>query len=159
MFDTLSFTPNSGDPITLNSDHYPIHDFDITVKERQNTERKRMQEVGLWPTRLYRDSMSIHMEGAILGDDPEDYVSKRVGLVMALQLDPTNLTPPRKHGTLHMKPAGYEEDWITDVIVAEFTAPIKASAGNWDASEFMITFISWTPYFVGAESGDYFYWT
>lgn len=140
---------------------YPFDVFEVEVDERQDTGRSKMQQHGIWRVRPFRNFMTIHIEGGLLGDDAETYVARRRALVDAIQHDP-NVDPmsiARIHGTIHMLPSGESEEWLADVITSMFDAPTHANEGDWSTTRYAISWYSDLPYFVGADSGLFYYWS
>ncbi len=102
---------------SLNSVVAPLKDFDVTVDQRVDTERKKSQQHGDYPTLTLRGGMDIHCEGDLFGADSPGYVAERRALVTALFGVPT-LTPVltnRKLGYLQIGLAGESEDWVCEL--------------------------------------------
>ncbi len=145
---------------SLNSDVAPLTDFDVTVPQRAETSRNKSQQHGIYPTNTLRGGMEIHVEGSLFGTDSTGYVTERLALITALFGVPT-LTPTmtdRKLGYIQVGLSGQSEDWIADVTISAFSAPIK---GLYPAvSPFLVTFFSWTPWFWGATTpANLYYWS
>lgn len=146
----------------LNNDISPMSDLDITVTQRVDRSRTKMQRHGIWPTFTYRGEMELHVEGNLNADSATDYVTKRLALVKALFGDPndgTSGTHPtvRKNGSLAIRMSGQTEDFLCDVSIDAFSGPV-----SWDAvahAPYLVTFFSPNPWFVGSTSGDKYYWS
>src|SRR5882724_11257093 len=125
----------------LNNDIAPMSDLDISVTQRTDRSRTKMERHGIWATYTYRNEMEIHVEGNLNADSAADFVTKRLALVAALFGSPT-LTHPtvRKSGSLALRLDGQTEDFGCDVSIDAFSGPI-----SWDASAhgpYLITFFS-----------------
>lgn len=146
----------------LNDDIAPMTDLDVTVSQRLSRDRTKMEQHGIWPTFNYRGEMEIHVEGDLLADDTADYVTKRLALVAALFGDPNDGTSGeaptvRKNGSLLITLDGMGEDITCDVSIDAFSGPIQGAQGAF--SNYLITFVSFDPWFVGATSGNKLYWS
>lgn len=144
---------------SLNSDVAPLKDFDVTVNERTNTDRTKAESHGVNPTFSYRGGMTIHCEGDLFKDTSADYVAERKLLVAALFGDPNSVPVPtqRKLGTLAVGFEGETEDWLADCIVLEFSGPVQALYPAF--TNYLVSFFSWNPWFVGSVSGNKHYWS
>lgn len=142
---------------SLNSDIAPLRVFDPSVDERTVTDRHKSQQPGSYATQSLRGGLEIHVEGDLFGDDAITYFSRRRDLITALFGDPNvpDVLTDRKYGTLILRFDGETEDWQTDVTITLFSAPINAL--EWARTIYAITFFSWTPYLIGAVSGDRYY--
>ena len=161
MLDTLKFTNRDGSTFyQINDVTSPLTLFDVDVERRVDTSRDKMQRPGVNATLPFKGGMEIHCEGALFDDDSPSYVTQRKALLAAINgaPGPTSFSLiDRKDGTLQFRPAGETEDWMTDCVVTAFTAPVRALYPA--LTEYAITFFSWTPYFVGATSGDFYDWS
>lgn len=138
----------------------PLNTLDVTVDPRVNTDRAKMEQHGINPTKSKRGGMSIHIEGAMFKDTTDNYVAYRKTLALALFGVPTDLVvfdDERKLGTLIVRFDGETEDWETDCTITAYTNPIKGLYPT--LSEFAVTFFSWTPWFTGVTSSNYYYWS
>lgn len=148
MFGTIVFTNNEAVVYDFNTDINPVHDFDVLPQMRIDESRVKPQTHGQWPTPTYRDGMDIEFQMDLLADDMTDYVSKRKTLVAALMgANFTGLVSNYQMGTLTIPFTGEAESWDADVTVKDFSGPKTWTEGSY--STFMITFHSFTPYFVG----------
>lgn len=149
---------NGSDSYEINTDVAPLHDFDIAVTERTNLSRQKSQDNGLWPTLSFRDQMEIHVEGDIFGSSSSDYFTKRLALIAACFGDPN--VPPvltdRKLGDLDIDFVGSTEHWTCPFIISAFSAPLQGLSPS--RTPYLITFVSFVPYFVGVTSGDKYYY-
>jgi|SRR5215831_11161643 len=141
----------------INTSTIPLRAFEVEVEQRTDHSRKKSQQHGVWPTLSYRDIMTIHMEGDIFGTSSADYFANRETLVLALFGTPGALdTTNRRVGYLQLNFEGATEDWKCDYTIDAFTAPLAALSPS--RSEFALTLIAWNPWFIGASSGNkYFY--
>lgn len=142
----------------LNDDIAPFTNMEISVTQRTDRTRKKMQQHGIWPTFTYRGEMEIHVEGDLLANDASDYVTKRFALAAAL-FGAASLAAPtvRKNGSLAITLSGMGEDIGCDVSIDAFSGPIE---GGYPAySKYLVTFFNPNPYFVGLTSGTKFYWS
>ena len=144
-----------GAVIEINTNIYPLHDFDPTVSERTVTDRDKMQAHGQWPTYSYRGGMDIHFEGDIFGDTSDDYWTNRLALVAGIFGSPDAAITDRKLGDLIIELSGLTDRMQTEVCVTAWSAPIRGLYPS--TSEFAVTFHSWTPYFIGISSGTKYY--
>lgn len=142
----------------LNNDVAPFTDLDITVEQRVDTSRNKMEQHGVWPTFPYRGGMEIHIEGDLLADDSSDYVTKRLALVAALFGNASQTAPTvRKNGTVALRLSGQTEDFGCDVTITAFSGPITGSYNAY--SKYLLSLFNPNPYFVGLTSGNKFYWS
>jgi hypothetical protein len=142
----------------LNNDISPFTDLEISVTQRSDRSRKKMQQHGIWATFTYRGEMELHVEGDLLADDSSDYVTKRIALVTAL-FGNASLDAPtvRKNGSLAITMSGQTEDFGCDVSIDAFSAP---QMGSYPAySKYLVTFFNPLPYFIGLTSGNRYYWS
>lgn len=158
MLDTMTFTNWDGITYTqINDDKSPLSVFETTPEFRADTSRKKSQRPGVHPTIQLEGGMEIHVEGALFDDSSELYVATRKAMIAAFRGIPgTYSTTARKSGTLSLRPAGEDEDWTCDCVVTAFSAPVKALYPS--LTEFAITLFSWNSWFIGANSGDLYYW-
>ena len=107
----------------------------------------------MWPTYSYEGGMTIHLTGQILADTSDDYITKRLALMSCLRYksDPR----VRKAGSLLMRFDNTSEDWVTDVRIDSISGILNGASPGF--SEFLISFYSWLPYFIGSSSGDKHY--
>lgn len=140
----------------FNDDIAPMTEFDVTVNQRIDSSRTKMEQHGIWPTFTYRGEMEINIEGDILADDTADYVTKRLALTAALFGD-GSVPTVRKSGSLVITLDGMAEDITCDVSISAFSGPISGT--NAAFSNYLVTFISPDPWFIGATSGDKYYWS
>lgn len=144
-----------GATIELNTDIYPLTEFDPTVAERNVTDRDKMQEHGVWPTFSYRGGLEIHLEGNIFGSDSADYMTNRIALVNGIFGSPDADVTDRRMGTFLVQFDGQGERWETDVAISAWSAPLKALYPS--TTDWACTFFSFTPYLVGESSGSKYY--
>ena len=148
MFGNITFTNNQAVTYDFNTDINPVHNFDVIADMRTDTSREKAQAHGEWPTPTYRNGMDIEFQFDLLADDMTDYVSKRKTLMAALYgSNYTGLVSEYQMGTLTIPFTGEAESWDADVMIKECTGPKTWTEGSY--STFMITFHSFTPYFVG----------
>jgi hypothetical protein len=161
MLDTLKFTNRDGSTFfQINDVTSPLTLFDVDVDRVVDVSRKKMQRPGVNPTLPFKGGMEIHCEGSLFDDDSASYVTQRKALLAAINgaPGPTSYSlTDRKDGTLQFRPAGETEDWITDVFVTAFTAPVRALYPA--LTEYAITMFSANPYFVGVTTGDFYDWS
>jgi len=142
----------------LNDDISPFTHLDVSVVQRSDRSRKKMEQHGIWPTFTYRGEMEIHIEGDLIANDATDYVSKRLTLVAALFGAASLATPTvRKNGSLDILMTGQTEHFGCDVSIDAFSAPQEGGYPGY--SKYLITFFSPTPYFTGLTSGTKYYWS
>jgi hypothetical protein len=142
---------------TFNTDTVPFTSaFDIRVEDRNEHDRAKTQDHGVWPTFSYHGGMAIDIGGEIHGSSPENYTDTRLAVVRIFR---GSGAPPtvRGIGEVRVRFSGQTEDWKTTVNIAQFSAPLKA--GYITYSEFMVTFFSFNPYFIGVTSGDKHYYS
>ena len=153
----IKFTNLLSDDIIFGPDTpYTIEEFEVEVDDRVIEDRERMEQHALWPTKSYMGGAIITYGGAILADDSDDYNSKRKLLVATLRGDPDDLVTQTKTGILALTLDGEDEDWLTDVAMKQFSSKLDGTSPMF--SEYLVTFRSWTPWFVGSVSGNkYFY--
>lgn len=154
MINKFDITNMNADTISLNTDGgaYPILEYDPEIDDRY-TDRPKMQDDGVWPTFDYEGGMHIHIKGAILADDSDDYTTKRHALVNIIRFKPT--PRERKMGFLTINFDGETEDWVTDVKLEASSIPRDGKSPNY--TEFLLTFFSFTPYFTGADTSTLYY--
>lgn len=140
----------------FNDDIAPMTSLDISVTQRLDKSRTKMEEHGIWPTFTFRGEMEINVEGDLLADDTADYVTKRFALTSALFGD-GSVPTFRKNGTLVITLDSLGEDITCDVSIDSFSGPI--TGGNPAFSHYLITFVSPDPWFVGVTSSDKYYWS
>jgi hypothetical protein len=159
MIDKFDFTNAETSVVySFNNDIAGMTDLDISVTQRADLSRTKMQQHGIWPTFTYRGEMEIHVEGDLIAADSADYVTKRLALAAALFGDPTLLTPTvRKNGSLDILMTGMTEDIGCDVIIDAFSAPQVGGYASY--SKYLVTFKSPDPWFVGLTSGTKYYWS
>lgn len=142
----------------LNSVVAPLTDFDISVIQRIDKTRKKPQQPGLNPTYTYRDQMEIHCEGDLFQDDSASYVTERLALVSALFGSPDAVISDRSMGWLEVGFAGQAENWRADCTIEAFSAPVLALYPA--LTKYLVTFISWAPYFIGVTTPtNKYYWS
>jgi len=160
MLTKVEIRPVTGSALELNTidgsgNHgYPLSAFDIETNI-DSRDAKKMAAPGQWPTFAYPDAMTIHAEGNILGVGASDatratsYITQRLALLDAF-LPPMTLVTSRKHAVLRVRFDGMSEDADADVIVIQQSIPMAALfPAN---SQYMVTWKSFLPYFVGATS-------
>lgn len=146
---TLELVPSVGSVITLNNDTYPLDEFDITP-EYDVKAIKKPRAAGEWPTFVYPGAMTIVARGAILGSSSSDCGTKRNTLIEGA--GPILGTQTiRRHVRIRI-----QMDWMTEKAEAECCLvarefPLRALSPG--VAEFMCTWKSWLPYFIGLTSG------
>jgi hypothetical protein len=152
---TFSLENTSGNPFA------PISDFDVTITDRSDTQssqfRYKMQQSGAWPTRSYEGEMSMHLEGNLFEDTQADYWTARTNLLLACRGVPGAAITAYKRGTLFVTPEGATERWMADFGPFTFSAPVQANFVT--GTPILLTLVSWTPWFIGETSGDYYWWS
>jgi hypothetical protein len=129
--------------------------FSPITSNRTITDREKMQQHGAWPTKPFRGGMSIDIEGSIQANTPANALAQLDILTGALFGTPAD-TVSRRNGTLFLRRLDKTEDWKTDIIVLEFSAPLTADS---TVIQYLVTLFSFTPYFTGVTTGSFFYWT
>lgn len=135
----------------------PLSDFDVTLDDRADATRLKMQQSGAWPTRSYEGVMNMHIEGNLYADTDADYWTARQNLLLACRGTPGANITDYKRGTLYVTPQGSAERWKADFGPFTFSAPIQANLGT--GTPILLTLVSWTPWFIGETSGDLFWWS
>lgn len=135
----------------------PAKDFDVQVNQRSDTSRTKVQQQGVWGTRTFRGAMTIHIEGDLFADTSPEYVTKRLTMVKALFGEPDTVITHDKLGRLSFQLDGLDESWYTDCTISAFSAPVTALMPA--LTSYLVSFESFLPYFIGSDSGDYFYWS
>jgi hypothetical protein len=160
MLTKVEIRPVTGSPVTLNTtdgsgNHlYPISQFEI-ITNIDTHDAKKMAAWGQWPTFHYPDAMTIVAQGKILGIGANDtaratdYITKRLALIDGL-LPSVGLLTTRHHGVLRVRFDGMTEDADANVVVVQQSMPMAALFPA--TSDFMITWKSFEPYFVGTSS-------
>lgn len=139
---------NDGTVYRFNQDFCPLSDFDVTVDERLDDSRDKMQTHGLWPTFTYRGGMTINLQGNLLADSMEDYVSKRLDLVQALYGNNfDDLVSEPQMGIYRMLPLGYDDIWEVPYAVRAFSSSKTWTEGAY--SPFLVTLFAFRPFFTG----------
>lgn len=157
MIESLYWVPvGTGTPYELNNYFNPLNLFDPQVEQRVETDRERAEAHGKWPTFSYRGGLEIHCEGAILADDAGDYNDKRIDLVYNLFGAADDPISSRKMGDLVPTFDNQSEAWTTECTITAFSAPLTATSPNF--TMYLVTFYSFTPYFLGVDSGDKYYY-
>lgn len=141
----------------LNDVTSPARDFDVTINQRTDTTRTKVQQPGVWGTRSYRGAMTIHVEGDIFHDSPAQYVTLRLGMVLALFGDPDAVVTHDKLGRLSFTLDGQGESWYADCTISTFSAPMTANMPS--LTSYLISFESFLPYFIGTDSGNKYQWS
>jgi hypothetical protein len=142
---------------SFNTDDVPFTEtFDIRVDDRNVIDREKMQDHGIWPTVPLQGGMSIDVAGDILSDSPENYITKRIAIARIFRGSGVAPTAT-KVGVVILGLSGQTEDWKTDVLIQQFSAPLKAGFVTY--SPFMVTFFSFTPWFIGVTSGNKHYFS
>lgn len=160
MIESSQITNKDGSTFyQVNDTKSPFTLFDVSVQRRADTGRNRSQNHGVNPTISLKGGMEIHLEGALFDDSSELYIVQRKALIAAVEGDP-NVDPDlatRFDLTYEVTFSGETEAWQTECIVSEFTAPVRALYPA--LTEYALTLFSWTPWFVGADTGTRYYWT
>jgi len=160
MIDYVKITNKDGSTFYQLNDNEqaPLQMWDPSINRRVDTSRERSQGHGINPTVSLKGGMELHLEGALFADNTTDYFVQHDALVLAVEGDP-NLDPDNTvlyDLILAVRRSDQTEDWITQSIVSEFTAPIKALYPS--GTEWALTLFSWTPWFVGHDTGTRHYW-
>lgn len=132
----------------------PMTQLDFTIDER-TIDRPRMQLHGSNPTFSYDGAMTIDITGMLMKDNPDDYVAERRTFVTALRYLPDTQPTVRKRGVLELQWSGDAESMKADVTIQKISLPIAALSPS--RTDYMITFSSFKPWFVGSSSGDLYY--
>jgi len=133
---------------------YPLSEFDIETNIDTH-DFKKMSAPGQWPSYHYPDAMIVNMTGRILGVGASDtlraadYFAQRLALVDAV-LPPLQVLTARYHAVLRVRFDGMTEDADAQVVVTQNSIPLAALFPAY--SEFMITWKSFLPYFVGVTT-------
>lgn len=148
MITSIVYLPVVGLSVTLNDLVYPLNVFEVETNYDTRS-FKKASAPGEWPVYSYPGAMTVHAEGAIIGSTSSDYVTKRMTLLDAI-IPPIQTLTTRKHGVLRIQMDGWTETADADVIVTAQQAPLRAL--NPSISEFMVTWKSFLPYFVGTST-------
>lgn len=139
----------------------PLSDFDVTITDRSDSTaggfRYKEQASGAWPTRSYEGEMAIHIEGNLYADTDADYWTARQDMLLACRGVPGAAITDYKRGTIYVTPEGSSERWKADFGPFTYSAPLQANLGT--GTPILLTLISWTPWFIGETSGDFFWWS
>lgn len=117
---------SSGANILLNTDDYPMREFNTTVEARLDKTPK-VQQDGIWPGYSYLSERSWEMEGDILGSSAEDYMQKRMNLFGAF-------LPATRRGIIPVGELVIGVDGLSDDLTSQFgidsmpDAPVSASS-------------------------------
>lgn len=159
--------PTFGDPITLNDDIYPFTEQLDIVLDDPRLDKSRIQPGadGMYPTISRLGGLTITAEGMIIGEDSSDYLTKRLALISLLrgQDSSTPTTPPDRNrngdGFLQLDLVGSTELWDTPdrIYVVGFTAPL--TAGDAAMSKFMLSLWQNTPYFLGDDTNNVYWYS
>lgn len=153
MIDAFTFKNlQLNETYTFNTDTVPFTSaFDVRTEDRNNNDRTKAQDHGVWPTYSYHGGMAIDVGGEIHGSSASNYNDTRIAVARIFRGNGVAPTQ-RGIGEVRITFTGQSEIWKTTVNIAQFTAPLRA--GYITYSEFMVTFFSFNPYFIGVTSGD-----
>lgn len=143
MISSLRFEGVSGTSFSLDTDDVPLQVFDIQSETRME-QRERIVQHGLYPTKQYLGSMSIHMEGKLLADTTAEYWSKRQTLSLAFQ-------PRPQDGWLYVGTLKAQFDGLSEVVQSQCSLDGKPllplGVDLFSGSDLQISLISTDPFF------------
>lgn len=146
---TVTWQPNVGPALVLNSANYPIKDFDPDT-EFSDPSISKMQLAGEWASFGYPGAMRIPIEGDILGSSPSNFWANRQAFLVALTPPNAELTA-RRHGTLTIDDDDMAEPaWAYCRVINRMAKLENLSP---ERCPYLVTFKAFVPYFTGLSSG------
>ncbi len=146
---TLTWAPNIGPSLVLNSANFPIHDFDPDVAMSDPSVPK-FQLGGEWPSFGYPGAARIAVEGDILGISGTNFWTNRQAFLNALTPPQTALTS-RRHGILTIDDDDMAEAAFGYCRVINRAAKLESLSP--ERCPYLVTFKAFVPYFTGVSSG------
>jgi hypothetical protein len=147
---TVTFAPNAGSSIQLNSEFYPIDEgFEVDV-EFSNPSVPKLQRPGEWPTFSYPGAATIACEGHIFGASKADFWSKRNAFLVALTPPSTELLV-RRHGKLTITDSDAPEGMYAFARILSRVANLENLSP--ERCPYLAQFKIFTPYMIGVGSG------
>lgn len=147
---TVTFKPEAGSSIVLNSEYYPIDEgFEVEV-EFSDVSVKKFQRPGEWPTFGYPGASIIACEGHIFGASKADFWTKRNAFLIAL-------TPPnaeqlkRRHGVVTIADSDAAEPMFGDCRIVNRVAHLENLSP--ERCPYLVTFKVFATYLTGVASG------
>lgn len=147
---TVTWKPNEGSSIVLNSQYYPIDDELSIDVEFSDTSVKRMQMGGEWPTFGYPGAAIVTCTGHIFGNTPSHFWTNRMAFLTACTPPNRELTA-RRHGTLTIADSDAAEPMFAYCRIVDRSATLEALYPM--ICPFVATFKAFEPYFLGVGSG------
>lgn len=147
----LTWKPNIGPNLVLNSANYPINeelDFDLPFSDPSV---EKMQGHGEWASFGYAGAMSIPVEGQILGTSASNFWANRQAFLNALTPRNATLTS-RRHGILEFDDDDMPEAAYAYCRILHRSAKLESLSP--ERCPYMVTFKAFSPYFTGVISGD-----
>jgi hypothetical protein len=146
----LTWRPNVGQTIVLNSMDYPINETLEFEMEFTDPSVKKMQQGGEWPSFGYPMALKIVAEGSILGTTRTEFWNNRMVFLDSLTPPNRSLTE-RQHGRLTITDEDAPEGFFAPCRVVNRVANLEALSPS--RCPYMVTFKAFTPYFQGLGSG------
>ena len=156
MIDWITFVNNNSVTLTLNhvttTPYYPVTRFDTDIPKRLE-KREKMALDGLWPTQPFDGEMDVTIEGAILGNDSNDYNSKRNIMMSTLRYKPA--TRVTKDGRLTVQFTGVTNPVYADVITETIDCPREGLSPAYGL--YRIVCVSFLPYWIDSVTSAKYY--
>ncbi len=147
---TLTWAPNIGSSLVLNSISFPISgDLDFEV-EFSDPSVEKFQVGGEHATFGYPRALRVIATGDILGTSAANFWANRLAFLTALTPPQTELTA-RRHGVLTLFDSDMSEAGYAYCRVINRSAKLEPSSP--ERCSYMVTFKAFVPYFVGVSSG------
>lgn len=149
MITLLEWHQQGGGTLALNSDIYPVRQFNPIPTYSGYKPLKKMQLPGSWPNFNYPEGMSLDIVGDILGTDTADYIVNRDAFMAGIHV-PLAVQTVRRHGFLRVQYDGWGSAGDVDCHVTSVDSPMDTEYG-WSVSEFRITLFAFTPELSNSE--------
>lgn len=150
MIESFVFKNLRNQSWTFNTNDCPMHEFNIEGASRM-TDRPKMQQAGDWEGFNYLDHQIIHIEGDLIRDTTELYITARIQLLGMLH-PPPGRQKTRIWGTLEIKYYGMEI--VKNRVTGDGYANMPMSAQSPSTvGPYQIAWKVFDPYWTGIGTG------
>jgi len=150
MIETCRFTNLRSQSLSFNTDNLPLHDYHIDGETR-GADRPHMQDHGDWQSYGYMGPVTVHLEGDIVYDTTENYITARLNMLDIL-VPPPGRQRLRRWGTLYIKYTGQTYEFAGDCRLDGYPEiPLQALYPS--VSPFQVSFHVFEPHFTEIGTG------